>query len=333
MLVEHLLQALPSTVHWGYFDAALPPVIVIDPGDRVCIQTVSGQPRDVLGSPFALLPDHAEIPRVCTPRIGPHILTGPVGIRGAEPGDVLEVRILDIRLRQDWGWNAMRPLRGTLPEDFPTTRLLHIPINREHGTAQLPFGIELALRPFFGIMAVAPPPAYGALSTIEPREFGGNIDNQEFIPGTSVFFPVFTPLALFSTGDGHAVQGDGEVNLTALETSLEGHFEFHLHRAAALTQPVAMPLAWTPTDLITMGFHEDLDDAAKQALREMIRVLVRVKGWSAADAYAFCSMACNLHVTQLVDGNKGVHAMVSRRHVDEASLRIGLGMSATTAFT
>lgn len=326
MTTEHILDATPAIVHWGFFDATLAPVLMVEPGDRVLICTVSGQPRDLVGSPFDLLPDLAEIHRQCVPRLGPHILTGPVGVRGAEPGDVLEVRVLDVRLRQDWGWNAMRPLRGSLPEDFPSTRLLHIPINRERRTAQLPFGAELALRPFFGIMAVAPPPAYGAISTVEPREFGGNIDNKEFVAGTSLFFPVFNPLALFSTGDGHAVQGDGEVNLTALETSLEGHFEFHLHKAAALPMPLTLPVALTPTDVITMGFNEDLDDAAKQALRQMIRLLVQVRGWPAEDAYAFCSMACDLHVTQLVDGNKGVHAMVSRSHVSEQVFRAALGL-------
>jgi acetamidase/formamidase len=323
---EHRLATLPSTVHWGYFDAALEPALLVDSGDRVVIETVNGNVRDFVGSPFELLPDHAEIHRCCMPRLGPHIVTGPIGVRGAEPGDVLEVRVLDVRLRQDWGWNAMRPLRGSLPEDFPLTRLMHVPIDRKRCTAQLPFGVELELRPFFGIMAVAPPPEYGAISTIEPREFGGNIDNQELVAGSIIFFPVFAPLALFSAGDGHAVQGDGEVCLTALETSLEGHFEFHLHKAASLAQTTRMPMALSPTHAITMGFHEDLDDAAKQALREMIRLLTQVHGWTAADAYAFCSMACDLHVTQLVDGNKGVHAMVSRRHLCEAALRAGLGL-------
>ncbi|HWH82584.1 MAG TPA: acetamidase/formamidase family protein [Burkholderiaceae bacterium] len=307
-MAEHLLRATPPTVHWGFLDGALPAAVVIDSGDRVTIETVNGQARDLIGLEFPLLADHAEILRHCAPRLGPHILTGPVGVRGAEPGDVLEVRVLDVRLRQNWGWNAMRPLRGSLPEEFCETRLLHVPIDRERMVASLPFGVELPLHPFFGIMAVGPRKAYGAVSTIEPREYGGNIDNKELGPGSRVFFPVQTPGALFSAGDGHAVQGDGEVNLTALETSLTGTFEFHLHKGATLRLPVAI----TPTDLITMAFHEDLDVAAREALREMIHLLRHSQGWRAADAYAFCSMACNLRITQMVDGNKGVHAMVRR---------------------
>jgi acetamidase/formamidase len=164
------------------------------------------------------------------------------------------------------------------------------------------------LRPFFGILAVAPPPAYGPCSSVEPREFGGNMDNKEFLVGTSLYLPVFVPGANFSAGDGHAVQGDGEVCLTALETCLTGTFELVLHKSKKLD----MPRATTATHYITMGLDPDLDDAAKQALREMIRWLVEMKGWSSEEAYVFCSLACDLRVTQLVDGNKGIHAMVER---------------------
>jgi acetamidase/formamidase len=304
-----MLAASPATVHWGYFDAALPPVLTIASGEQVTIDTVNGQPRDFVGLPFELLPEHAAIHAQCVPRLGPHIVTGPVGVRGAEPGDMLEVRILRVELRQDWGWNAMRPLRGTLPADFPQTRLLHVPIDRAQRTAALPFGPTLPLRPFFGIMAVAPRPAYGAVSTIEPREYGGNIDNQELGAGSTLFLPVQAALGLFSVGDGHAVQGDGEVNLTALETALRGTFELHLHKKAEARSPIGL----TATHVLTMGFDEDLAAAARQALRHMIALLARTQGWSAEDAYAFCSMACDLRITQMVDGNKGVHAMVERR--------------------
>jgi len=230
------------------------------------------------------------------------------GKRRAAPGDLLEVRVLDIELRQDWGWNAMRPLRGTLPDDFAQTRLSHVPIDRERRTTTLPFGAVLPLRPFFGVMGVAPPPVYGALSTIEPREHGGNIDNKELTVGASLFLPVHASGALFSVGDGHAVQGDGEVNLTALETSLAGVFEFHLHKAVH----APMPFALSATHVIAMGFDEDLDTAARQALSEMIGLLVQATGWAREDAYLFCSMACDLHITQMVNGEKGVHAMVEQ---------------------
>ena len=161
-------------------------------------------------------------------------------------------------------------------------------------------------------MAVAPRPEYGAVSSIEPREFGGNIDNKELVAGTTLYLPVWADGALFSAGDGHAVQGDGEVNLMALETPMSGTFELILHKRANL----AFPRAETPTHYIAMGTDPDLDDAAKRALREMIKWLVELKGWAAEDAYTFCSLACDLRVTQLVDGHKGIHAMVAKKLLD-----------------
>ena len=303
---QHSLAPTPDTVHWGYLDAKIPPRLTIDPGDTVTIDTVSGG-KD-LGDTSIMLPHHREICEKLKPAPGPHILTGPIAVRGAEPGDTLEVRIKAIELTVDWGWNLIRPLRGTLPEDYPDFRCRIIPIDRRAMTARLPWGATIPLSPFFGIMAVAPRQQYGVCSSVEPREFGGNMDNKELLVGTSVHFPVFVPGANFSTGDGHAVQGDGEVCLTALETCLKGTFEFFLHKGMRLE----LPRAVTPTHFITMGFDPDLDDAAKQALREMIRWLVEMKGWSSEEAYVFCSLACDLRVTQLVDGNKGIHAMVAR---------------------
>ncbi|NBW46409.1 MAG: amidase, partial [Betaproteobacteria bacterium] len=163
------------------------------------------------------------------------------------------------------------------------------------------------VNPFFGIIGVAPPPAYGVVSSVEPREYGGNIDNKEFTAGTSLFLPVFVPGANFSIGDGHAVQGDGEVCLTALETCLKGRFEVILHKKS-----LNFPRAITSSHYIAMGMDSDLDIAAKQALRNMIGWLQEIKPWTAEECYVFCSLACDLHVTQLVDGNKGIHAMVAR---------------------
>ncbi len=311
MTRTHQLAATPETVHWGFFDASLAPALTVSPGDEVIIDTVNGGPGELVDCPFPLLPEHRAIHRQCVPKMGPHIMTGPVAVDGAQPGDVLEVEILGVQLRTDWGFNAIKPLRGALSEDFPFLRVLHIPIDRELNEALLPFGPRIPLRPFFGIMGVAPPAAWGTISSIEPREHGGNIDLTELVPGVRLFLPVFAPGALFSVGDGHAVQGDGEVCLTALETSLTGRFKLNLHRSWSL----ARPLAITPTHVITMGMDPDLDDAAKIALREMINVLVRTNGWSAADAYTFCSLACDLRITQIVDGNKGVHAMLARRYI------------------
>jgi acetamidase/formamidase len=253
-------------------------------------------------------PEHLEVIRKVKPELGRHILTGPIAVRGAQPGDSLEVRIKKIELTADWGWNTIRPLRGALPEDFPHFESRVIPLDREAMSAQLAWGPKIPLQPFFGILGTAPRPEYGRISSVEPREFGGNVDCKEYVAGTSVFLPVFVPGANFSAGDGHAVQGDGEVCLTALETCLKGTFELVVHKNTKL----AMPRAITPTHYITLGLDVDLDDAAKQALRDMIAWLVALQGWSPSEAYVFCSLACDLHVTQLVDGNKGVHAMVRK---------------------
>jgi acetamidase/formamidase len=302
----YYLNPTPQTVHWGHFNASIPAVLQVESGDEVVIDTFSGGMSEV-ADPSLFRPEHRLIVDTVPQIMGPHILTGPVHVKGAEPGDTLEVRILDIELTTDWGWNIIRPLKGALPEDFPNLSRRVIPIDRQTNVARLPWGVDVPLRPFFGIIGVAPPPAYGLVSSVEPREYGGNIDNKEFIPGTSLFLPVFVPGANLSVGDGHAVQGDGEVCLTALETCLKGRFQVIVHK-----QSLNFPRAITPTHYISMGMDVDLDDAAKQALRNMIKWLTEIKPWTAEEAYVFCSLACDLHVTQLVDGNKGIHAMVSR---------------------
>ena len=309
-MATHTLDPTPDTVHWGYLDAKLAPRLTINSGDTVVIDTVSGG-RGEMAEVSHLRAAHRTVIDQVKPLLGPHILTGPIAVRGAEPGDTLEVKILKVELTEDWGWNIIRPLRGALPEDFPHLSQRILPIDRQRMITQLPWGATVPLQPFFGVMAVAPRPNYGAVSTVEPREFGGNIDNKEFVAGTSLFLPVFVPGANFSTGDGHAVQGDGEVCLSALETCLKGTFQLIVHK-----KPLAFPRAITPTHYIAMGFDPDLDDAAKQALRDMIAWLVELKGWSAEEAYVFCSLACDLHVTQVVDGNKGIHAMVKRSLLD-----------------
>jgi len=304
---HHTLDPSPATVHWGYLDAKIPPRLTVDSGDTVTINTVSGGRVEVADLSI-MRSDHRAIVEALQPVLGPHILTGPIAVRGAEPGDTLEVRLQSIELAFDWGYNVIRPLKGTLPEDFPAFQRRIIPIDRGAKTATLSWGPTLPLRPFFGILATAPPPEYGTVSSVEPREFGGNMDNKELQAGSSLFLPVFVAGANFSAGDGHAVQGDGEVCLTALETGLTGTVELILHKGRRL----GFPRAVTPTHYIAMGMDPDLDDAARQALRDMIAWLVELTGWKPDEAYVFCSLACDLHVTQLVDGNKGVHAMVSR---------------------
>jgi acetamidase/formamidase len=304
----HHLGPTPQTVHWGHFDAKIPPVLRIKSGDRVAIDCISGNVDSIPKSGFDLLPEYAAIHGAVEEDMGPHILTGPIYVDDAEPGDALEVRILEVHLRQDWGYNIIHPLRGSLPEDFPLFRCIIIPIDRNEMIATMPWGAKVPLSPFFGIIATAPPEIYGKITSMIPREFGGNIDNKELVAGTSLYLPVFVPGALFSVGDGHAVQGNGEVCLTALETALGGTFELIVHKKMHLRTPRAE----TPTHYMTMGFDVDLDDAAKQAVREMIALIRDKAGLSPEDAYMLMSLACDLSVTQLVDGNKGIHAMIAK---------------------
>jgi len=181
---RHHLKASAETCHWGFFDAARKPVLAIDSGDRVTVDTLTGAPEVVPTSGFHVPPEltevHARAERFTG---GSHILTGPIAIRGAKPGQVLEVRIHDVKLRQDWGFNVIRPLAGTLQDDFHETRLIHIPLDQKRNVGRLPWGLELPLAPFFGIMGVAPPKAWGRITSIVPRAHGGNIDNKELVAG------------------------------------------------------------------------------------------------------------------------------------------------------
>jgi acetamidase/formamidase len=308
-MTDHRLTSSPETCHWGFFDAALPPVLTIRSGDRVTIESISGGREVLPPSGFTVLPDHLHVIETMVPRMRGHLLTGPVAVEGAMPGDVLEIRIEAVECRQDWAWTAIHPTLGSLPEDFPIRKLWHTRLDRDRGVAILPWGTELALAPFFGVMGVAPPANFGAVSTIEPRAYGGNIDLKELVPGTVLYLPVFAVGGLFSVGDGHGAQGDGEVCLTALETALEGRFQIILRKDLKLP----LPRAETATHWITMGFDPDLDDAAKTALREMIDLIATGTGLAREDAYMLTSVACDLRVTQMVDGNKGVHAMLAKK--------------------
>ena len=239
-MTHHHLHSSPETCHWGFFEANLKPVLTIESGDEVTVETISGGPdvipdRNKFHIPPELFEVHAKNERM----VPGHILTGPIAVKGAEPGDVLEVDILDVKLRQDWGYNVIRPLAGTLPDDFHETRLLHIPLDKERMVGRLPWGLDLPLAPFFGVMGVAPPPAWGRITSLIPRAMGGNLDNRELGVGAKLYLPVFVPGALFSCGDGHGVQGDGEVCVTAIETALQGRFRLTLRKDIRLDYPRA----------------------------------------------------------------------------------------------
>lgn len=308
--MQHELKSSPATCHWGYFDARLKPVMEIDSGDRIVVETITGTP-EVTPDPadFQVPSELFDVHRESSRPLGSgHILTGPVAVRDAKPGDMLEIRILDIELRQDWGYNLIRPLAGALPEDFHETRLLHIRLDRDRKVANLPWGVDLPLAPFFGVMGVAPPPAWGMVSSIQPRAHGGNLDNKELVAGTTLFLPVWAEGGLFSVGDGHGAQGDGEVCVTAIETALRGTFEIVLHKGRSLS----LPRAETETHYITMGMDADLDTAAKTALREMIALIQERANLSREDAYTLCSLAADLRVTQIVNQEKGIHVMLAK---------------------
>jgi acetamidase/formamidase len=307
-MAQHRIEAGPNTVHWGYFDAALPPVLTVASGDTVAISTVSGGP-DVMPAPPLHVPEALRAVQGQVPnRLPGHMCTGPVAVRGAKPGHVLEVRIEAIELHYDWGYTYAAPLKGALPEEVAERHLIHIPLDRTRMVGRLPWGLELPLKPFFGVMAVAPPAGWGMVSTLPPRRNGGNLDNKELVAGTTLYLPVYIEGANFSVGDGHGIQGDGEVCVTAIETGLIGTFTLVLRDDMRLD----WPMAETPTHVMTMAFDPDLDTCAKIALDLMIGLIAARTGLSRAEAYMLCSLAADLKVTQVVNGNNGIHCMLPK---------------------
>jgi acetamidase/formamidase len=307
---QRTLRVTPDTIKWGYFAADSKPVMTVKPGETVTIDTIVGTPADLerLGvrddQPLSEMKEMYAKVKERGP--GPHFLTGPVAIEGAMPGDTLEVEILDIRLRSRYGWMEIGPGSGALPEEFPYSRMKLVPLNQQTGLAEFAPGIRIPVRPFFGNLGVAPP--YGKLSSAPPSYNAGNLDNKWLVAGTRVYIPVQVPGALFSVGDGHAAQGDGEVCVTAVETNLTGVFRFTVRKDMKLR----WPRAESPTHYITMGLDPDLNEAARRATREMIDYLTTERGLSRDDAYMLTSAAADLHVTQVVDGTKGVHAMLPK---------------------
>jgi acetamidase/formamidase len=307
------LQVTPSTVAYGYYDAAAPPVMRIQSGDTVRIHTlITSTPQRLEAAGIAkeqIEPALREIvEKVTNKGPGGHILTGPIFVEGAEPGDVLEVRIKEIRLAVPYAYNGFSPRGGFLPQDFADSRTKIIPLDQKRMVGRFADGIEIPLHPFFGSMGVAPPPAAGRLGSAPPGRHAGNLDNKELVAGSTLYIPVHAPGALFEVGDGHAAQGDGEVDITALETSLVGTFQFIVRKDLHL----AWPRAETPSMWITMGIDDDLTEAARIATREMIDLLASEKKMAREDAYMLMSAAGDLAITQVVDGPRGVHAKMSK---------------------
>ncbi len=309
---QYSLSATCNTVHVGGFSPDLLPVLTVQSGDRIAVETYTGFYLAKDAPPEFVTPALLDICQNLAPEKiigpGPHLLTGPIAIQDAQPGDVLEIRLEDISPRLPIGFNAIRRGWGALPDIFtePAVRFIHLDV--EKGMTEFPpnTGIHIPLHPFFGIMAVAPTTV---CSSIPPGCFGGNIDNRELQAGSRLFLPVQVPGALFSIGDGHAAQGDGEVNVTAIETSMNGTIQLILHKNMTIDSPYAE----TPTDWIAMGYGPTLDAAFTHALQTMITWLSRCTNLSTEEVYVLCSLAVNFHITQVVNmPQKGVHALLPK---------------------
>ena len=310
------LPAGPTTVHIGHFSAALKPVLTINSGDTVVIDSVThADPAIVERSGVVpaseISENHRAIYREITDR-GPsvHVLVGPIHVNGAEPGDVLEVRILEVELGASWGFNRQLPYRATLPDDFTEFWQRFIKIDRSKKTAEVARGVVVPVdRPFFGTMGVAPPPPLGRISSGPPGVHTGNLDNKDLGAGATLYMPVHVRGALFSAGDPHAGRGYGEVDLTAIEANLRGRFQFIVRKDMKLR----WPRGETATHWIVMGLHEDLNEAMKMATRETIDFITqRFPHLTRQEAYMIASVAVDYHVTQVVDGTKGIHGMIPK---------------------
>jgi len=310
---QHTLLAKPDTVAWGYYSGLAKPALTVKSGDTVVMQTLSTcGPRERMekgGVKPEDIPAYTDAiyKEVKDKGPGGHILTGPVAIEEAEPGDVLEVQILKVDIDANFACNGFGLHRGFLPMEFPYSRSRIIPLDRTKMIGHFAPGIDIPLHPFFGSMGVAP--AGGKIDSAPPFAHAGNMDNKELVAGTTLYIPVAAKGALFEAGDGHAGQGNGEVDITAMETYLTGTFKFIVHKKQALS----WPRAETPDYYITMGFSPDLKEATEHALRDMIDFLVETKHMSRDDAYMLSSVAVDLDITQLVDGNVGVHAMIPKK--------------------
>jgi acetamidase/formamidase len=309
----HRLEATPSTIAYGHYDAATAPVLRIKSGDIIDVDTLltntpaglqrAGVPADQIQASLK-----AIVEQTPQDKKGPggHILTGPVFVEGAEPGDALEVKILSVDLAIPYGYNGCS---GFLRENCaPANRTRIISLDRQTMTAEFAPGIIVPLRPFFGSMGVAPPPDAGRISSNPPWIHAGNLDNRSLVAGTTLFIPIHVAGALFEVGDGHAAQGDGEVDQTGIETSLRGRLQLTVRKGMKL----AWPRAETAAEFISMGTDEDLTKATRIAIQEMIDFLVAEKKLEKMTAYQLVSIAGDVHITQLVDGQVGVHVKLPK---------------------
>jgi acetamidase/formamidase len=315
------LCSTPETVLWGYLAANLPPAVSIQSGQIVEIEALSHQGLTTAQDPatfFAgygiaaedVLADAKTVfAQVKRPKgASVHILTGPIYVEGADVGDTLEVRVLDIKFRVPYGVNNTGPGKGVLPNLLQAQSVKLIRLNLERGVALFSDDIEIPLNPFMGIMAVSPPRSLGMVSSTPPGAWGGNMDLKFLGRGATLYLPVFNRGAQFFTGDGHAVQGDGEVDGGAVEISLTATLQFFVHK----NKSVKLPRIETATDYLTTGLSVDLNEAAAIALEEAVGFLQSEKGLSAADAYALSSLAVDLGIGEAVDVVNLVYAKIPK---------------------
>jgi len=318
-----VLRASPETVVWGAIPADRTPVLRIRSGDTVVIETVSQQPLnnedpatffDAAGiEPQQILPEAIAIYRQVkkSPPGGPHVLTGPVHIEGAASGDMLEVRVLDVAFRVPYGVNGIGPGSGVLPDLLSARVAPVIRLDLERRVALFAGGTEIPLAPFMGIMSVAPPPERAPVSTKPPGEWGGNIDFKHLVAGSKLYLPVFNEGALFYTGDGHAAQGDGEVDGATIEISLAPTLQFVVHKRAG--KRMKWPRAEDAAYDYVMGMDEDLDLALKEAVRESVEFIQRRAGVTAAEAYALSSFSVDFRIAEAVNLVKMVYGVIPKK--------------------
>jgi len=323
-LCDATLRSTPETVSWGWISADRAPVLRVKSGQTVRIDTVTHQglntPRDPVAffgaagvAPGEVLKDASEIYRAVRreDRAGPHILTGPVHVEGAQPGDMLEVRVLDVEIRVPYGVNATGPGSGFVPDLLTKAEQKIIHLDLKRNVALFARDVEVPLAPFMGIVAVAPPPRLKRVSTKPPGAFGGNIDFKHLIAGSTLYLPVFNDGALFYTGDGHACQGDGEVDGTAIEISLTPTLQLIVHKGAG--KSMNWPRAEDAANCYSMGMGPTLDEALKNAIREAVDFLKGRAGLSATEAYALCSLAVDFRIGEAVNNVLMVYGVIPKR--------------------
>jgi acetamidase/formamidase len=297
-----------QTVRLGVFDATLPNLLEVDSGDVIVYPNTWSHFLN-RAQPGVSIDDLAQMRRD-NPGKGPHSIIGPVGVRGAEPGDMLAIHYQRL-LPVDWAMNFNNPGdlgTGALPDEIPQGQVRYFNLDLGSMTAEFLPGITLPLAPFQGTLGVAPAQG-GVVSSVPPGQHAGNVDLRDLTEGSVLYIPVWQPTAKIYTGDSHALQGDGEVNLTALETAMrEMRIQILLHKRAGWQ----WPFAETDSHWYALGMHEDLNEAFKIALRNTLDFLERKAGLTRLDAYGLASMAVSFRVTQVVDANKGVHAMIPK---------------------